>query len=113
MFDVQSYLDLPENPLNCIYENYRNKILVNYHSLINLLKYNHKEEIQNIHALHIALYDKYGENWVDHISFSDEKLREAIKLLYIKEYPGKDMIVTKQKERRELYKNSPISRRGD
>lgn len=110
MFDVQMYLDLPENPCNCIYENYRDKILLNPETFTNLLKHNHKVEMKNIHILHISLYDKYGEDWVDNICFIDERLRDSIKLLYIKDYPGKDIITIKQKQRKELYKNNGITK---
>lgn len=108
MFDIQMYLNLPENSCDCIYENYRNKILLNPRIFTHLLKHNHKEEMKNIHALHICLNDTYGEDWVDKICFTDEKLREAIKLLYIKDYPGKDIITSNQKQRRELYKNNRV-----
>lgn len=110
MFDIQTYLDLPENPYDCTYEDYRNKILLNPEIFTHLLKYNHKEEMKNIHTLHICFHDKYGEDWVDKICFIDKKLRDAIKLLYINDYPGKDIITTKQKQRKELYKNSQIVR---
>ena len=104
MFDVQSYLDLPNEPNNCIYENYRDKILINPTIWTRLLLQNRKEEMKNIHMLHNSLYDKYGEDWVDKISFIDEELRNAIRLLYIKDYPGKDLLISMQTERRELYK---------
>lgn len=104
MFDIQSYLDLPEEACNCIYENYRDKILLNPDIFTHILKHNHKEEMQNIHALHICLYNKYGEDWVNNISFIDENLKNAIKLLYIKDYPGKELIIQKQQERKNLYK---------
>lgn len=60
--------------------------------------------MKNIHALHICLNDKYGEDWADKIHFINEKLKESIKLLYIKDYPGKDIIITNQNQRKELYK---------
>ena len=104
MFDIQKYLDLPENPSDCIYENYRNKILLNPEIFTRILKHNHKEEMKNIHTLHICLYDKYGEDWVNNISFTDEMFRDAIKMLYIEDYPGKDVIISKQNQRKELYK---------
>ena len=104
MFDIQMYLDFPEDSRDCTYENYRDKILTNPKIFTCLLKYNHKEEMKNIHELHICLYDKYGEDWVDKISFINEQLRESIKLLYISDYPGKDMIIKEQHKRRELYK---------
>ena len=104
MFDVQSYLELPDEPNNCIYEDYRDKILINPVVFICLLKQSRKEEMKNIHMLHISLYDKYGEDWADKICFNDEKLRDAIKLLYIRDYPGKDVINSKQRERKDLYK---------
>ena len=108
MFDIQAYLDLPENPYDCVYENYRNKILLNPGIFAHILKHNHKEEMQNIHALHLSLYDKYGENWVNKISFIDNNLKNAITLLYIKTYPGKDAILAHQKQRKELYKNNGV-----
>ena len=77
MFDIQIYLDLPENPCDCIYENYRNKILFNPEIFTHLLKHNHKEEMINIHALHISLYNKYGEDWVNKICFIDNRLKNA------------------------------------
>ena len=109
MFDIQLYLDLPEEPNDCIYENYRDKILINPQVFTHLLKYNHKEEMKNIYVLHISLYDKYGDDWADKICFIDEKIRDAIKLLYVRDYPGKDLIITKQKERKDLYKNIRVT----
>lgn len=105
MFDINEYLDLPDDPKECVYENYRDKILVNPTISGRLLKYNRKEEMKNIHKLNVCLYEKYGEDWVEKICFIDEKLREAIMLLYIRNYPGKDLLIAMQKERRELYKN--------
>lgn len=106
MFDVQEYLNLPEAPCNCVYEEYREKILINPLIGTHLLKHNHKEEMKYIHTLHICLYDAYGENWVDKVSFIDGNLRDAIRLIFIKDYPGKDVIVKMQKERRELFQRN-------
>ena len=106
MFDIKEFLELPEDPCNCVYEKYREKILINPLIGTRLLKQNHKEEMKYIHALHVCLYEAYGEDWVDKVSFIDGNLRDAIKLIYIKEYPGKDVIVKMQNERRKKIQRS-------
>jgi hypothetical protein len=104
MFDIEVYLDLPEDPKDCIYENCRNKILLGPEVFTRVLKHEHKVEMKNIHVLHLGLYEKYGEDWVDNICFLEENLRSAIKLVYPKEYSGKEAILSRKSEMRELYK---------
>jgi hypothetical protein len=58
--------------------------------------------MKNIHTLNLALYNKYGENWINDISFYDNNIRQALRLIYPNDFSQKSAIIQQKKERGEL-----------
>lgn len=57
-----------------------------------------------IHKLNILLQEKYGDDWIDLITFNDEKNRQTLKLMY--DFEDKEKPIQAKKQRIEYLKES-------
>lgn len=68
---IDMYLDLPNNPKECIYEEKRDSWFCYAYGV--QPRFSNKQDMLHIHSLNILLQYTYGDEWIDLISFNDEK----------------------------------------
>lgn len=97
--NVEMHLDFPDNPKEFVYEVKRYSLFAYIYGRTFL---SNRRDMECIHELNILLQEKYGDDWIDLITFNNEKTRQTLKLMY--DFEDKEKLIQAKKQRIEYIK---------